>query len=156
MIVRWLMVVSVCLAAGIFGCSPKKPPPKAEPPRSGVIHVSAVIDHKETLMLHGNELWFKHRYGTIPTDVTVNGKPADLGYPANGSDSGDSKKITFSPPLPSDRPFHIEATGAPDAEGQIIMVSEPRPENNYTAVFMLYDPREGSRKWDMTIKFDAQ
>ena len=33
---------------------------------------------------------------------------------------------------------------------------EPTAANNYTTVLMLYDPREGARKWDLTIKFDAQ
>ena len=156
MIVRRLMVVSVCLVVGAFGCGPNKQPPKAEPPRSGVVHVSAIIDHKDTLVLQGNQLWFKHRYGTAPADVTVNGKPADLGYTASGAEAVDSKKITFSPAMPTDRTFRIEATGAPDAEGQLVVVEEPTAANNYTTVLMLYDPREGARKWDLTIKFDAQ
>jgi len=49
-----------------------------------------------------------------------------------------------------------QQTAVPDAEGQLVVVEEPTAANNYTTVLMLYDPREGARKWDLTIKFDAQ
>ena len=125
--------------------------------RRGVLRISGTIDHKETILIRGNQIWFRHRYGVVPQDVKVNGHAADLGYDKDATAQGtDSKKITFAPGMPTDHAPKVEANGGPDAEGQLMIVEEPKAENNYTTTLMLYDPREGARHWDVVVKFDAE
>ena len=123
----------------------------------GTLRFSAVIDHKEVVMIRGNELWFRHKYGSVPTDMKINGHAADPGYAVEEVlASGDSWKMNFAPGMPTDKPFKVSASGGPTSEAEMLIVEEPKAENNYTTTLMLSDPREGTRRWDVEVRFEAE